>query len=158
MSELGKEGGTKQTAGEGAGPARGVVVGHGGMATGLVDAVRRIAGVGEDVLVPLSNEGKGPDALCEELARIMGAHRVVVFTDMQAGSCAMAARVVCGGRLGQWLVAESRAVVCGVNLAMLLDFVFNRELPFDRLVPRLVEHGRAAVTGHMPHVDSAISG
>ena len=134
------------------GGARGVVVGHGGMATGMVDAVRRIAGVGDDVLVPVSNEGKGPDALRAELDRIIGNDRVVVFTDMHAGSCAVAARVACR-RAG-----SERAVVCGVNLPMLLDFVFNRELPFEQLVPHLVEQGRAAVTSHLPHADPAVSG
>ena len=130
---------------------RGVVLGHGGMAKGLVDAVRRISGVGEDVLVPLSNEGKGPDALRADLDRIIDQGRWVVFTDMHAGSCAVAARVACRSR-------GERAVVCGVNLPMLLEFVFNRELPLDRLVPRLVEQGRAAVTAHLPHADPAVSG
>jgi len=137
------------------GAARGVVVGHGGMATGMVDAVRRIAGVGDDVLVALSNEGKGPDALRAELDRIIGSDRFVVFTDMHAGSCAVAARVAC--RPGRGSGCE-RAVVCGVNLPMLLDFVFSRELPFEQLVPRLVEQGRAAVTSHLPHADPAVSG
>jgi mannose/fructose-specific phosphotransferase system component IIA len=131
--------------------ARGVVIGHGGMATGMVDAVRRIAGTSEEALVAISNEGKGPDALRAELDRVIGHDRVVVFTDMHAGSCAVAARIACKEK-------GERAVVCGVNLPMLLDFVFNRELPLDQLVPRLVEHGRAAVTAHLPHADPAVSG
>ena len=130
---------------------QGVVVGHGAMARGMVDAVRVIAGVAEDVLVPLSNDGKGPEALQSELTRMIGQGPVVVFTDMHAGSCAVAARVAC--RLG-----GDRAVVCGVNLAMLLDFVFHRDLPLDELVPRLVQQGRAAVTAHPPHADPAVSG
>ena len=130
---------------------RGVVVGHGAMARGMVDAVRVIAGVAEDVLVPLSNDGKGPEALQSELTRMIGQGPVVVFTDMHAGSCAVAARVAC--RLG-----GDRAVVCGVNLAMLLDFVFHRDLPLDELVPRLVQQGRVAVTAHPPHADPAVSG
>src|SRR5215210_2624274 len=105
---------------EGAGGARGIVVGHGSMATGMVDAVKRIAGIPEDVLVAVSNEGKGPDALRDELCRLTGAGTVVVFTDMHAGSCAMAARVACRGQ-------GASAVICGVNLPMLLDFVFHRE-------------------------------
>src|SRR5688572_28412212 len=95
------------------GAARGIVVGHGAMAAGLVDAVKRIAGVTEDVLVAVSNEGKGPDALKPELTRIASQGRVVVFTDMHAGSCAVAARVACRAE-------GERAVVCGVNLPMLL--------------------------------------
>ena len=129
---------------------RGVVVGHSGMAMEMVEAVRSIASIADDALIPLSNEGKGPDALCAELDRTMGGLSVVVFTDMHRGSCAMAARVACRSN-------GERAVVCGVNLPMLLEFVFNRELPMDQLVARLVEHGRAAVTAHPPHADSSAS-
>ena len=130
--------------------ARGVVVGHGAMAAGMVDAVRRIAGVGDDVLVSVSNEGKGPDALKQELAGIVGNGPVVVFTDMHAGSCAVAARVAC--RAG-----PQSAVVCGVNLPMLLDFVFHREVPLPELVEKLVREGRAAITAHPPHADRPVS-
>jgi mannose/fructose-specific phosphotransferase system component IIA len=35
--------------------------------------------------------------------------------------------------------------VCGVNLPILLDFVFNRHLPLDELVPRLVEKGKGSI-------------
>jgi len=131
--------------------ARGVVVGHGPMAMGMVDAVRRIAGIEEDALVALSNEGKGPDALRDELTRIVGTGSVVVFTDMHAGSCAVAARVTCrsGGQ---------RAVVCGVNLPMLIEFAFHRSDPLGELVPRLVEQGRSSITAHFPHADPPVSG
>ncbi len=132
-------------------PVHGVVLGHGGMATGLVDAVRRIAGVEADVLIALSNEGKGPEALRDELARTAGPGPALVFTDMHSGSCALAARLVCRSR-------DSTVVVCGVNLPMLLEFVFNRELPLDELVPRLVAQGRAAVTVHLPNADSPVPG
>jgi mannose PTS system EIIA component len=131
-------------------PARGLVVGHGGMANGMVDAVRRIAGPAADVLVGVSNEGKGPDALRDEIERLGGSGPVVVFTDMQAGSCAMAARLVArsGGQ---------RAVVCGVNLPMLLEFVFHRSDPLEQLVPRLVEQGKSSITSHLPNVDPPLS-
>jgi N-acetylgalactosamine PTS system EIIA component len=135
---------------EAAAPARGVVVGHGMMATGMVDAVKRIAGIADDVLVSVSNEGKGPDALREELARFTCEGKVIVFTDMHAGSCAMAARVACRTQ-------GETAVICGVNLPMLLDFVFHRELPLDVLVPKLVEEAQAAITAHMPHADRPVS-
>ena len=79
---------------------RGVVVGHGAIASGLVDAVKRIAGIPDDVLVSVSNEGKGHDALKEELARIAAQGTVVVFTDMHAGQLrgGGAGRLPRGGR------------------------------------------------------------
>jgi len=41
---------------------RGIVIAHGDMAAGLIDAVKHIAGMSGDFLVPLSNRGHGPDA------------------------------------------------------------------------------------------------
>lgn len=124
---------------EGDAGVMGVVLAHGPMARAMVDAVRRIAGDKADALVPLSNDHKGPEALRDELDRTMGDRSVVVFTDLQSGSCGMAALATCrdGGR---------RLVVCGVNLPMLLDFVFHRDLPVDELADRLVESGKASIT------------
>ncbi len=117
---------------------RGVVLGHGAMARGLVDAVRRISGVPDDALVPLSNEGLDQEGICRVLDEALGARPGVIFTDMGMGSCALAARMTCRE-------AGDRAIVSGVNLPMLLDFVFNREKPLAELVPRLVERGRQGV-------------
>jgi mannose/fructose-specific phosphotransferase system component IIA len=117
---------------------RGVVIGHGDMPRGLVDAVRHIAGKAADDLVPVSNEGKGPAQLAAELNEAAGLGTVLVFTDLRAGSCGIAAAYACRD-------LERRAVICGVNLPMLLDFVFHRDLPLPELVDRLVETGREAI-------------
>lgn len=118
--------------------ARGIVVAHGTMAQGLVDAVRRIAGSGADSLVALSNEGMSPPDLKAALEDLAGDERVVVFADLLSGSCGMAAMVSARDR-------QSRAVVCGVNLPILLDFVFHRDMPLEELVPRLVDKGRDGI-------------
>lgn len=118
---------------------RGVVVGHGEMARGLVDAVRKISGIEEGVLIPVSNEGKSPQALLEELEEIAGAGGLILFTDLTSGSCALAARRCSGG--GRHL-----AVVSGVNLPILLDFVFHRQLPVEELLARLPETGQKAIS------------
>jgi mannose/fructose-specific phosphotransferase system component IIA len=119
-------------------PARGIVVAHGSMAEGLVDAVRRIAGGAADALTAVSNEGQSPRELQARIESLCGDGPVVVFADLVSGSCGMAAAVTCreGG---------GRVVLCGVNLPILLDFVFHRELPFDELVPRLVGKGRDGI-------------
>lgn len=119
-------------------PARGIVVAHGALAEGLVDAVRQITGVGEDVLVPLSNRGLSPETLAAELRARLGAGPTVVFTDLPSGSCGLAARRLCQER-------TNLVVVGGVNLPLLLDFALHRQLPLGELVARLLERGRTGI-------------
>jgi mannose/fructose-specific phosphotransferase system component IIA len=118
--------------------ALGIVVAHGAMAEGLVDAVRRIAGQEAAGLVPVSNEAKSAKDLAVEIDRLAGGEPALVFVDLQSGSCGMAALTSCRD-------SARRAVLCGVNLPMLLDFVFNRSEPLEELVPRLVDKGREAI-------------
>ena len=122
---------------------RGVLLGHGKMAEGMVDAVRKIAGLSDDALVPLSNEGCNPQTLAAEVGKLVGDAPTVVFTDLCTGSCAMSAQLTCRNN-------GHRAIVFGVNLPMLLDFVFHRELPLDELVPRLLEKGKDSVKSVLP--------
>ena len=117
---------------------RGVVVAHGAMAQGMVDAVRCIAGGAADALEPLSNDGKSPAQLKEDLDAVAGEGPVLVFVDLQRGSCGMAALSCCKDQV-------RRVVVSGVNLPMLLDFVFHNDLPMEELVARAVNKGRAAI-------------
>jgi len=120
------------------GSIQGVLLTHGAMAQGMVDAVMKIAGAEESSLVPLSNDGVSPQVLIDRLSELVGDRPAVIFTDLTSGSCAMTAQLTCRDN-GQ------RAVVAGVNLPMLLDFVFHRDLPLAELVPRLLERGRAGV-------------
>lgn len=118
--------------------ARAVVVAHGDMASGLIDAVRRISGAPEEALTAVSNEGRSPEALRAAILDVLDEKPTVVFTDLGAGSCTLAARLSCAER-------GRVAVLTGVNLPMLLDFVFHRDLPLDELADRLVENGRSGV-------------
>lgn len=115
-------------------PVLGILFTHGSMAEGMVDAVRRITGV-SDALLPMSNEGQGPDALRDEIVRLTRDRPTIVFTDLQAGSCAMSARLGVRDR-------DDCALICGINLPMLLDFVFHRDMPLPELVDRVVTKGR----------------
>lgn len=117
---------------------RGVVVAHGEMARGIVTAVSRIAGIEEGVLEPVSNEGLGPEELQAAILHVVGEGPAVVFTDLGAGSCTLAARVSCRER-------AQVGVVTGVNLPMLLEFVFHRDLSLSELLPRLEEKARGGI-------------
>ena len=120
------------------GRVQGVVLAHADLARALVEAVERIAGSQDGVLLPLSNEGLGPDGIRERLEELAGDGPAIIFTDLKEGSCGMAARRVC-------LQREDQVLVTGANLPMLLDFALKSHLPLDELVERVVERGRASV-------------
>jgi PTS system N-acetylgalactosamine-specific IIA component len=125
---------------KGGGPdqPRAIVVGHGEFAGGLVSAVGQICGLA-DKLVVLSMMGKTPEdiegAIRAEIART-GAR--VIFTDLPAGSATLAARRIVKEDPGVVLVS-------GVNLATLLDFVFNTAVSPTEAARAAAERGKASL-------------
>ena len=63
----------------------------------------------------------------------------LIFADMPGGSCAFSAAAFARGR-------AAVRVVTGVNLAMLLDFAFHRDLAPAEAAARACETGRGSVT------------
>jgi mannose PTS system EIIA component len=119
-------------------PLRAVLLGHGTMPDGLVDAVRHITGCDTETIVPVSNTAMSPDALTARVLQAAGSGPVILFTDLQSGSCGFVAR-----RLAQ--ATPQMVVISGVNLPILIEFVMNRTVPLEELVPRLLTRGRAAI-------------
>jgi mannose/fructose-specific phosphotransferase system component IIA len=117
------------------------VVAHAGLAEALVNCVNRIAGA-SDALVAISNEGLPPAELQSRLSAAVGPGPAIVFVDLSSGSCALAGRTVAAER-------SETAVITGVNLPMLLDFVFHRDLGLAELVERVVHKAHAGTTVHM---------
>jgi PTS system N-acetylgalactosamine-specific IIA component len=117
---------------------RAIVAGHGEFAAGMVSAVSQITGRGE-VFVPVTNRhlsAQDVERLMRETAEASGA--TVIFTDLPAGSCTMAARRLQRQR-------PDLVVVTGTNLATLLDFVFSTEGTPGEAARHAAEKGRAAL-------------
>jgi mannose/fructose-specific phosphotransferase system component IIA len=116
---------------------RGVVVCHGPMAGALVQAAEQISGV-DVALIPVSNLGCDRDTLEQRVLAAVDQHPAVVFVDMASGSCLIAV-------LKRLRADQSVRVVTGVNLAMLVDFVFHRSLSPEEAASRAVAIGQASI-------------
>ncbi|HEY4648532.1 MAG TPA: hypothetical protein VIG95_05460 [Gemmatimonadales bacterium] len=115
----------------------GVVVCHGPLATALVDAAEQISGL-KGVLVPVTNSGCDRDTLEERVIRAVNGQSAVVFVDLASGSCSFAVLKRLRGE-------PSVRVVTGVNLAMLVDFVFHRTLSPQEAATRAVAAGEKSI-------------
>ena len=120
---------------------RALVAGHADFAAGLVSAVEHISGRGGALMAIQVRDLCGDDIqkLLNDRMRETGIR--VIFTDLQAGSCTMAARRVLRD-LGEGVL------VAGANLPMLLDFVFSANGSATESAEAAAERGRAAVTVH----------
>ena len=120
---------------------RALVAGHAEFAFGLVSAVEMITGKGA-ALVPIRVTGLCGDDIQKLLREQLIEHDVhVVFTDLQAGSCTMAARRVIR-ELGHG------TLVAGANLPMLLDFALSSNPDVAAAAAQAAERGRTAVSVH----------
>ena len=116
---------------------RGVVVSHGGVAAALVAAAEEISGI-RGVLHPVSNSGLGKEALEQAVLQAVDAQPAVIFVDLPSGSCLFAA-------MRQLPTHPELRVVTGVNLVMLLEFLFHRERSPDEVARRAAESGARGI-------------
>jgi PTS system N-acetylgalactosamine-specific IIA component len=93
-----------------------LVAGHADFAAGIVSAAAQITGRG-DAFATMTNVGMSADQIEERMRAIVDEHGIrVIFTDLPAGSCTIAARRILRERVDVTLVT-------GANLAALLHFV-----------------------------------
>ncbi len=116
---------------------RAVVAGHGDFAAGIISAVEQIAGKGS-AFRAVSNRELSAVALEEMLRATVQANNArVIFTDLPAGSCTVAARRVARDIPGL-------IVVSGANLSVLIGWAMA---PDDSAAAyeHAIERGRAAM-------------
>jgi mannose/fructose-specific phosphotransferase system component IIA len=118
-------------------PLRGVVACHGQLARALVDAAEQISGV-KGALIPVSNSECDRGLIQERVAGALGEGPALLFVDLPSGSCFIAAATQARQR-------PDVAVVSGVNLPMLLDFLFHRTLSLEEAAARAVTAGGQAI-------------
>jgi len=116
---------------------QGVVVCHGPLAGALVHAAEQISGL-VGALVPVSNTGCDRDTLEERILAAVNGRPAVVFVDLASGSCLVAV-------LKRLRSEQSVKVVTGVNLAMLVDFVFHRSLSPTEAASRAAAAGEESI-------------
>ena len=120
------------------GALRGVVVAHGELAPALIAAAEEISGL-RGALVAVSNTGLGREALEERVMEAVAGQPAVVFVDLPSGSCLFAAMRRLASRAGV-------RVVTGVNLVMLLEFLFHRADPPEEVAQRAAEAGARGIS------------
>jgi PTS system mannose-specific IIA component len=116
---------------------RGIVVGHGNLAAALIGATEQISGP-DSGLVAISNTDCDRGLLEERIMKAVALGPALVFIDMPSGSCHFAA-------MRRIQSMPDVRVVTGVNLAMLLEFVFHREGNLDDIATHIAEVGARAV-------------
>ena len=123
------------------GGVRALVAGHGDFAAGLISAVEAVTGRGE-MLEPIQVKGLCGEDIQQLLReRLQATGALVIFTDLQAGSCTMAARR---------LLRDQPAVVLvsGTNLPMLLDFVMSSTSNAVEAAHAAVDRARSAIAAY----------
>lgn len=119
---------------------RAILFGHNDLPQSLFATLQSIVGEVEGI-IPLSNKGISRSEMERRLQDVLGDsdHETLIFADLFGGSCSQ----VCQGVKRE---QKNLAIICGVNLPMLLEFTFARErMGFSELVNHLAEVGKSGI-------------
>jgi mannose/fructose-specific phosphotransferase system component IIA len=121
---------------------RAVIVTHGNLGAVLVETAESVFG-GFAGVSAVTNTHKSPQVLSDEiraeLAKGGPDDRFVVFADFFGGSC-------CHACLGVEQERDDVRLITGINLPMLLAFLYKREeVPFEVLPDELAQRGQNSI-------------
>jgi PTS system mannose-specific IIA component len=122
-----------------------VLVSHGGMAKGTLEALEMISGPAEQMAAFGLYEGESPESLGEsireQLPLLDDGSGVIFFVDMFGASpFNTCARIFLENQ-------QHYALICGMNLPMLLELGFQREgASVQELAQAAIENGKDSIT------------
>lgn len=121
---------------------RAIIVAHGDLAAELIRTAEKVFGRFNGVTA-LSNAGRAPQALSDELEAALDKSGeggcTIIFADFFGGSC-------CHACIGVERERDDVRVITGVNLPMLLAFLYKREeVPFEELAEELTKRGHDSI-------------
>jgi len=115
-----------------------LVAGHGDYASGLVSAAAEIIGE-TSAFVTMSNRSLGADEIERLMRELVSSRGIrVIFTDLPAGSCTIAARRVVRSQ-------PDVTLVTGANLAALLHFASHEAGTAYEAASSAAERAKASV-------------
>jgi mannose/fructose-specific phosphotransferase system component IIA len=117
-----------------------VIFGHNELSRAFLETVKSIVGEVEGITI-LSNQGISRTEMEQRLKTVIDATEgeTVIFADLFGGSCPMVCKTLVRER-------KNIAVICGVNLPMLLEFAFARDkMKFPELVEHLTRVGKDGI-------------
>jgi N-acetylgalactosamine PTS system EIIA component len=131
------------TADDGMANRRAVLAGHGSFAEGMLSVIRQIVGpTGQ--LATVTNSGATGEEIERRLrAAIDEVQATVIFTDLPAGSCTMAARRLQRGN-------PALTIVTGANAAAILEFLLSGDEDDRSRAQAAAASGRTALTVAAP--------
>lgn len=121
-----------------------VIASHGEMANGILDTSKLFFGEQEQLvalcLKPTDSPDEFVDRIKEGIKQVDTGDGVFVFCDMLFGSPCNC----CGRILGENLETDKIDVICGVNLAMILQILATREAQ-DVTVKEILDAGHDGI-------------
>ena len=118
-----------------------ILVSHENLSVCMAETLAKITGE-TTFITPISSRGISPGQLEQTVIHAIESMKevdgIILFTDLHGGSCSLVSSRI------QRRYPEI-VVITGVNLPLLIEYVFHRERPLGEIVDRIVRKGREGI-------------